>query len=189
MGTHAHQLLCFVTGLDFASLVADVGPSVAGRDFADTAMVVGRLTNGARASLQATKAASGAPHIFDIDVYGPAGGLLWRQQDPQVLTLVRQGAPTTVYHRGVAGLEPHARDSMRSPHPHPEGFREAFANIYRDFGNAVVDRLTAHTPAGSTRSWPDAAYALRSLEFVEACARSSQTQAWVDLPSGKQRGG
>lgn len=181
VGTHAHHLLCFTTGLDFVSLQADVGASFVGRSFDDTAMVFGRLSNGARASLIATKAATGAPQVFEIEIYGSEGGLYWRQQEPQTLLHWRPGAPSQTFHRGVTSLDPQAIGAMRSPRPHPEGFREAFANIYSDFGASVVSQLKGEGEAHESRSWPDANFAVNSLRFVEACMRSSAAAVHVSL--------
>ena len=173
VGTHAHQLLDFVTGSDFETVCADLGPSFADRSFDDTVMVFGRLSNGARASLIATKAATGAPQILDIEVYGSKGGLAWRQQDPQTLRHFQPAMADRRLHRAMSGLDPDAEAGMRIPRPHPEGFREAFANIYAAFGASVTARLTGQPEDVSAPVWPGAEYALRSLRFVEACIVSS----------------
>lgn len=183
VGTHAHQLLDFVVGSDFVTLVADVGPSLPGRVFDDTAMVFGRLENGARASLIATKAATGAPQILDIEVYGGNGGLIWRQQDPQSLIHCQPGTAERRLHRGMDDLAPDVLACMRSPRPHPEGFREAFANIYAAFGVSVAAHMAGQFDDLQPLLWPGLDYALRSLEFVEACMRSSDSRSWVCLPS------
>lgn len=181
VGTHAHQLLDFVTGMDFATLAADLGSSFPDRGFDDTVMVFGRLTNGARASLIATKAATGAPQILDIEVYGSGGGLSWRQQDPQSLIHWQPGAPSRHYHRAVTGLAPETEAAMRHPRPHPEGFREAFANIYAEFGASVAAHLTGTWREDGNQTWPGPDYALRSLRFVEACVRSSDSAGRVRI--------
>lgn len=188
VGTHAHQLLDFVVGSDFETLTADLGPSFPGRDFDDTVMVVGRLENGARASLTATKAATGAPQILDIEAYGGKGGLIWRQQDPQSLIHCQPGAAERRLHRHMDGLAPDVLDSMRIPRPHPEGFREAFANIYAAFGASVAARLAGQPDNIEAPSWPGPGYALRSLEFVEACMRSSDSRSWAS-PHRSEDGG
>jgi len=184
VGTHAHQLLVFVGGSDFDTLAADLGPSFAGREFDDTVMVFGRLANGARASLVATKAATGAPQILDIEVYGSKGGLSWRQQEPQSLTHWQPGDAERRLHRGMVDLDPDAEAGMRFPRPHAEGFREAFANIYAAFGASVSARLAGQPDDDHASLWPGPDYALRSLRFVEACARSSASaeRVRVDAP-------
>jgi len=179
VGTHAHQLLDFVVGSDFETLAADLGPSLPGRTFDDTVMVVGRLENGARASLIATKAATGAPQILDIEVYGGKGGLIWRQQDAQSLVHWQPGAAERRLHRGMDDLAPDVLAGMRSPRPHPEGFREAFANVYAAFGASVSARLAGQPDDIAAPSWPGPDYALRSLRFVEACVRSSESRSWL----------
>lgn len=187
VGTHAHQLLDFVTGSDFETLSADLGPSFAGRRFDDTVMVFGRLAGGARASLIATKAATGAPQVLDIEVYGSEGGLTWRQQDPQSLTHLQPGMADRRLHRGMSDLDPETEAGMRIPRPHPEGFREAFANIYAAFGASVAARLSGHPEDGGVPIWPGPDYALRSLHFVEACIAASASAARVRV--GADRGG
>lgn len=182
VGTHAHQLLDFVVGSEFVTLVSDLGPSFAGRLFDDTVMTFGMLKNGARASIIATKAATGAPQILDIEVYGAKGGLTWRQQEPMSVVHYQPGAAERRLHRGVEDLAPEVFTWMRSPRPHPEGFREAFANIYASFGASVAAHL-AGQPFKTHRSlWPGPEYAIRSLEFVEACQRSNESRSWVCLP-------
>lgn len=179
IGTHTHQLLHFVTGMDFTTLAADLGASFPSRRFDDSVMVFGRLANGARASLIATKAATGAPQILDIEVYGSKGGLVWRQQEPQALIHWRPGEPSQFYHRAVTALHPDTEAAMRFPRSHPEGFREAFANIYAAFGASVAARVTGDDDERGAESWTGADYALRSLRFVETCIQSSETAGWV----------
>lgn len=188
VGTHAHHLLDFVTGSDFETLCADLGPSFEGRRFDDTVMVFGRLSNGARASLIATKAATGAPQILDIEVYGSKGGLAWRQQEPQSLTHWRPGKPDRRLHRAMTGLDPEAAMGMRSPRPHPEGFREAFANIYSAFGASVAARLNGQPDDCGVPVWPGPDYALRSLHFVEACIASSTRATRIKVGAHRNGG-
>lgn len=180
VGTHAHHLLWFITGMDFVSLQADVGPSYFDRTFDDTAMVFGRLTNGARASLIATKAATGSPNILDIEIFGSKGGLTWRQQEPQALIHWRPGAPSQHFHRGVTELYAESVAAMRHPRPHPEGFREAFANIYTDFGQSVASFLLGDVDHETAKIWADANYAVKSLLFVESCMRSSAESRMIN---------
>ena len=186
VGTHAHHLLWFTTGMDFVSLQADVGASFPNRPYDDTAMVFGRLSNGARASLIATKAATGAPNILDIEIYGCKGGLSWRQQDPQKLIHWSPDAPSQHYHRGVTALDQQTIFSMRNPRPHPEGFREAFANIYSDFGQSVVSCLLMEGATTKEQLWADADYAVKSLLFVEACIKSSSKCCVIHCNQQKQ---
>jgi predicted dehydrogenase len=179
VGSHAHQLASFVTNLDFKSVFADIGSAVPGRTFEDTAAITARLENGARASIQVTKAATGAPQIFEIEAFGDKGGLMWEQQESQLLAFVRPGKPTKIFHRGVDDLDDSVGASIRTPRPHPEGFREAFANIYLDFGKAVAAHLKCSNPG--LPLFPDAAYGLKSLQFIEACMRSNDHRSWIDI--------
>jgi predicted dehydrogenase len=128
-----------------------------------------------------TKAATGAPHVFTISVYGDKGGLGWEQAQPQLLQVFRQGKPTEILHRGADTLSPLARRSIRVPEPHPEGFREAFANIYTDFAERVASRITGVAPDPPAMTMPTIEDGIDSLAFVEACAESHRTQAPVRL--------
>jgi predicted dehydrogenase len=182
VGVHAHHLAEYVTGLQFTRVFADTGAAVKGRQFADSAVVVGRLDGDVRATIQATKAASGAPNIFSIAVYGDRGGVSWEQAQPNVLQFVQQDRPTQTYQRGLGELSALARHSIRTPMPHPEGFREAFANIYCDFAAAVAARNSGVEPDPLVLTYPTALDGARGLAFVEACVQSSREGRWIDLP-------
>jgi predicted dehydrogenase len=182
VGVHAHHLAEYVTGLRFTRVFADTGAAVKGRQFADSAVVVGRLDGDVRATIQATKAASGAPNIFSIAVYGDRGGVSWEQAQPNVLQFVQQDRPVQIYHRGVGELSALALHSIRTPMPHPEGFRDAFANIYSDFASAVAARNGGVEPDPLVMTYPTALEGARGLAFVEACVQSSQEGRWIDMP-------
>jgi len=181
VGTHAHHLAEYVTGMSFTSIFADTGAAVKGRQFADSAVIVGRIAGDVRATIHATKAATGAPNIFSITVHGDKGGVSWEQAQPNLLQFMQQDRPIQTYHRGVGELSALARHSIRTPMPHPEGFREAFANIYSDFAAVVSARRGGVEPNPLAITYPTALDGARGLAFVEACARSSQEGRWVDL--------
>ena len=182
VGVHAHHLAEYVTGLHFTNVFADTGAAVKGRQFADSAVVVGRLNGDVRATIQATKAASGAPNVFSIAVYGDCGGLSWEQAQPNVLQFMQQDRPVLTYHRGVDDLSELARHSIRTPMPQPEGFREAFSNIYADFASVVAAHERGVEPDPLLMTYPTALEGARGLAFVEACVKSSRKGCWIDMP-------
>jgi predicted dehydrogenase len=183
VGVHAHHLAEYVTGLHFTRVFADTGAAVKGRQFADSTVVIGRLGDDVRATVQATKAASGAPNIFSITVHGDRGGVSWEQTQPHVLQFMQQDRPLQTYTRGVSDLSALARHSIRTPMPHPEGFREAFANIYSDFATVIAARERGAEPDAQALTYPTALDGARGLAFVEACERSGREQRWIDLPA------
>jgi predicted dehydrogenase len=183
IGTHAHQLLTFVTGVEVEAVTAELGAVVPGRTAHDTGIALLRLAGGARGTLIASKAASGAGNSLRLAVYGERGGLRWRQDRPDELSLVRTGLPETILQRGLPGLSPQARRAARLPAMHPEGFHDAFAVLYADFALQVAARLTGTEPDPLALDLPTAATGARGLAFVEACLCSSETGRWVEVPA------
>ncbi|MDX8440234.1 Gfo/Idh/MocA family protein [Mesorhizobium australafricanum] len=186
VGTHAHNLATFVSGRQFTDVFCDTGPSLPGRTFDDTALVAGRLEGNVRASISATKAATGAPQVFDVEIFGDRGGLRWEQTNPNILTVMRAGRPTELWGRAASGLDDLTISSMHAPYGHPEGFREAFGNIYSDFADAVSLRIVGDQ-ASIPRSFPGLVDGAESIEWVEACVASAAEGLWVKL-EGAYRG-
>lgn len=176
IGTHAHHLVSYVLSRKFKTVSTRLSAIHPDRSFADTAMISAELTDGVQASLFVTKAATGAPNIFTISVYGDKGGLTWEQAQPQMLQVFRQGKPIEVLNRGVDTLSPLARRSIRVPEPHPEGFREAFANIYADFAERVASRIASVPANPLAMTMPTVEDGIEGLVFVEACAESHRRQ-------------
>lgn len=183
VGTHAFHLTEYVTSLDFISVFADIGAAVAGRTIPDSATILARLRGGVRTVIQASKAATGAPNIFDISVFGSLGGLAWRQSEPNTLRIYRQEQPIQELHRGVKNLSDLAKRSLRSPTPHPEGFREAFANIYSDFASVIATDLAGRAPDEHCLTFPSISDGVRGLATVEACRMSAHECRWIDVQS------
>jgi predicted dehydrogenase len=180
IGTHAHQLLTFVTGRQVQRVLADVGAVVPGRRAHDTASVLMRLEGGARGTLWVTKAAAGAENALEIKLYGEDGGLEWSQGAPNQLRLVRHEQPAQILSRGQPGLSPAARRATRIPIGHPEGFHEAFANLYADFAEAVAGAISGRKADPLALEFPSALDGARGIAFVEAAVRSSDGGQWVD---------
>ena len=174
IGTHAFQLAEFITGLKVVELLADLAAVVPGRPVDDDCTVLLRYDNGARGVLLASQIEVGEMNGLRIRVYGDKGGLLWRQEVPNTLTLHSLYGRTEIVHAGGPQLGPDAASRTRTPTGHPEGYLEAFANIYRDFA-AVLRGETAPLLPGIED-------ALRGMAFIDTAVRASRDKAgWVPL--------
>ncbi len=174
IGTHAFQLAEFVSGLKVTEVLADLGAVVPGRPVDDDCTVLLRFDNGARGVLLASQIEVGEMNGLRIRLYGDAGGMAWKQETPNILTLHTLDGRTEIIHAGGAQLGPDAAARTRTPTGHPEGYLEAFANLYRDF--AAVLRGEA------APLLPGIADALRGMTFVDTAVTASRTRAgWVPL--------
>ncbi len=175
IGVHAFNIAEFVTGHRVERLSADVATVVPGRPLDDDCNVLLRFAGGARGVLIASQISAGARNGLKLCVYGEKGGLTWSHEDPNVLTLDWLDGPSQVLHAGSGYLSAAARSVTRLPTGHPEGFIEAFANIYRDFADAIEGGQGGALV-------PDIAEGLRGMAFVErAVAASREGAGWVTL--------
>lgn len=181
IGTHAYNLACFVSGLTPEALAADLSSFVPGRALDDNAHVLLRFAGGARGMLWASQVAPGNENGLRLRLYGEKGGLEWAQEDPNRLWFTSFGEPRRLVTRNGAGAGPEAARVSRIPPGHPEGYLEAFANIYAEAARAIRARRTGEAPPAGT-IYPTLADGLAGMRFVEACVRSSQRNAaWVTL--------
>jgi predicted dehydrogenase len=179
IGTHAEHLLRFVTGLEIESLLADLTSFVPGRALDDDAAAMLRLSGGARATLTASQVCVGEENNLSIRVHGETGSLAWRQESPNELDYRTLDGARRVITRGSAGLGGRAQSATRLPTGHPEGFIEAFANIYKDVADAVVAHRAGTRVDLSDAKFPTVHNGLRGVEFVERMTRSASTGGWV----------
>lgn len=181
IGTHAYQLLCFVTDLSPQSLLADLQSAVPGRALDDNAQILLRFNQGARGMLWASQTAPGRANHLALEVYGSRGGLRWCQEEPDDLWFTPLGEPTQRLRRGAID-EPGARTASRLPAGHPEGYLEAFANLYRDFADAIQPPPGSASSAQRPETFPGLSHGLHGLRFVDAALRSSRSGGvWVEL--------
>jgi predicted dehydrogenase len=174
IGTHAFQLAEFVSGLKVTEILADLAAVVPGRPVDDDCTVLLRFDNGARGVLLASQIEVGEMNGLRIRLYGDAGGMVWKQETPNTLTVHTLDGRTEIVHAGGAQLGPDAVSRTRTPTGHPEGYLEAFANLYRDFA-----ALLRGEPAPLL---PGIADALRGMAFVDTAVTASRTRAgWVPL--------
>lgn len=181
IGTHAYNLARFVTGLEVTSVSADLEAFVPGRILDDNAHVLLRFRNGAKGMLWVSQIAPGNANALTLRIFGSLGGLEWRQSDPDRLCHTPFGNPTQIITRASAAASPAAARVTRLPAGHPEGYLEAFANIYREAALAI------RTWRNSTRIPADLLYAtagdgIDGLKFIDACVGSSSNDgAWTNV--------
>lgn len=180
IGVHAFNLLEFVTGRQVISLCADLSRIVPGRRLDDDCNVLARLDNGAPALLHASQVAFGERNRLELRVYAEKGSLAWSHEDPNRLHIAWQDGPEEVRHAGSAKLCRVAQQAMRLPAGHPEGYIEAFANIYREVANVLGRREGGHPDA-----WSETLCGIeegeRGMRFIELAVESSRRSAWVDF--------
>lgn len=179
IGTHAAHLVEFVTGQRISSLCADLNTFVAGRELDDDANMLLRLDGGARGTLVCSQIACGEENDLNIRVYGTTAGLEWRQQEPNTLILKPADGPRQYLRSGHGYLSPAAINVTRTPAGHPEGYLEAFGNLYRSF---IADVRRVMADEAPLRDYPTATDGVNGMRFVEAAVRSSSRGAqWETL--------
>lgn len=182
IGTHAHQLLRFISGLEVTQIAAELGSSVPQRQFHDFACAMLRMDNGARASFYATQAAAGVENGLRIRVSGALGSLEWQQELPQQLHFKPLDAPAQIYTPNGPGTLPLARRASRIAAGHPEGFPDAFANLYTDAADTIAALRSGHTPDPLALFFPNADDGLQGARFMHAALASHhQNGAWVSV--------
>ncbi|MEM8664269.1 MAG: Gfo/Idh/MocA family oxidoreductase [Pseudomonadota bacterium] len=164
-----------------ARLSAEVAATVPERTRHDYAAMLLRFENGARGSLWISQAASGAENALKIRVYGSKGGLEWEQPHPNHMRHVVHGEPVRILSRGLPGLSAAAQRATRIPAGHPEGFHEAFANIYTDAADAIAAKLAGTDPDPLALDFPTVEDGVLGMAFVEAAITSSDADGrWTD---------
>ncbi|MBA4354699.1 MAG: oxidoreductase [Novosphingobium sp.] len=176
IGVHAFQLAEFVTGLRVTEMLADLGAVVPGRVLDDDCSILLRFGNGARGVLLASQIEVGELNGLRIRAYGDKGGLVWKQETPNALTIHSLDGRTEIVHAGGARLGPDAASRTRTPAGHPEGYLEAFANLYRDFA--------AQLRGEAAPLLPGIADGVRGMTFMATAVAASRDRAgWVKLES------
>lgn len=174
IGSHAHNLVRFVTGLEVAEVAAEIGNIVPGRAVHDYGGALLRFDNGARGSYWVTQAAAGVENCLRIRVSGTKGTVEWMQEFPQALTFKPLGAPSQNRTPNGPGTLPLAKHSSRIVAGHPEGFHEGFANIYSDAAEVIAARRSGNTPNPLALYFPNSFDGLMGLRFVFSAIESSK---------------
>lgn len=181
IGTHAYHLAGLVTGLKLEALTADLATFVAGRALDDNAHVLLRYEGGARGLFWSSQVALGHSNGVRLRVFGEGGSLGWFQEQPNELVFAPLVGETRTIKRGADDLSEDAKVRTRTPPGHPEGYLEAFANLYAGFAEAIRARLDGRSPSALGRNLPLAYDGLKGVAFVEAVVDSHEAadQPWL----------
>lgn len=178
IGTHAAHLAEYVSGLEITHLCANLNTYVEGRQLEDDGDVLLKFEKGATGVLSASQIAAGEENALKIRVYGELGGLEWNQQEPNSLIVRWAEGPMSVYRAGSNNgkqLNEYALAYCRTPGGHPEGFLEAFANIYLSFVKALSARLFGGTVDNEIYDFPDASDGVRGMAFIDCVVASADS--------------
>lgn len=181
IGTHAENLAEYITGLKITELCADISTIVEGRLLDDDGNVLLRFDNGARGILHASQISAGEENNLNIRVYGEKGGLEWRQMEPNTLILKWLDQPGQIYRTGVGNLSESARAHTRIPAGHPEGYLEAFANIYRNVAHCIGAFKQGVAPNPLYSDYPTVEDGVRGMKFIYKVIESGKNndQKWL----------
>jgi predicted dehydrogenase len=183
IGTHAHNLARYITGLEVEEICAELSTFIPGRPLDDDGNCLLRLSGGAKGILYASQISSGEENNLNIRVFGTKGSLQWFQESPNELVFKRADAPQVVYRRGNSYLGAPAQGATRLPFAHPEGFIECFANVYRDVAIAVADSIAGRKPPKAGYDFPTIDDGIAGMAFIESAVKSGKAGArWVKFP-------
>jgi predicted dehydrogenase len=181
IGCHAHNLVRYVTGLEPESLFADLGTLVEGRTLEDDATVLFHFEAGARGVLLASQISVGERNDLRLRVYGTRGGLEWRQETPDRLRLMAMDGSERLLHVGGADLSERTNAHVRLPGGHPEGYIEAFANIYRNVARTLRVKQGTAEPGPFDDDYPTVEDGAAGVHFIEAAVESARRGSWVTV--------
>jgi predicted dehydrogenase len=184
IGTHAAHLAEYISGLKITKICADLNIVVEGRSLDDDGNVLLKFDNGANGVLMASQVAAGEENALRIRIYGEKGGMEWQQQEPNSLVVRWLDQPTQIFRAGVGYKEPlssYTTHNLRVPGGHPEGYLEAFANIYRNFAQTLSARLDGKQPAPESLDFPGVDDGIRGMAFIDSVVASSQSsEKWFN---------
>jgi predicted dehydrogenase len=182
IGTHAFNLAEYVSGLQTTKVCADINIVVEGRKLDDDGAVLLKYNNGASGVLFATQIAAGEENNVKVRVFGEKGGVEWKQEDANSLLVRWLDKPTEIWRAGTGYLSSFAMHNSRTPAGHPEGYLEAFANLYRNFALCVKAQLAGEAPKAEWLDFPGVEEGVRGMAFIENVIRSGKGgEKWVDF--------
>ena len=177
IGTHAFNLIRFVTGLEVDELSADIHTFVKGRLLDDNAQIMLRFKGGAKGAIWSSQVAVGNENNLKIRIFGENGGLEWRQEDPNYLYHTKFGHPTQKITRGSSSASEEANNVTRIPPGHPEGYLEGFANIYSDVYKSLFAQKNNQNYDRSNDCYPTIYDGIEGMEFIETVLESSNNNS------------
>ena len=182
IGTHAFNLAEYVSGLEITRLCADINIVVEGRKLDDDGGVLMKFNNGASGVLTATQIAAGEENNIKIRVYGEKGGLEWQQADANSLVLKYNDKPAEIWRTGGSYTSSFASHNTRTPAGHPEGYLEAFANLYRNFALTIKAVKEGKEPEKEWLDYPGINEGLRGMAFIENVIASGKSdKKWTEF--------
>ena len=182
IGTHAAHLAEYISGLKITQICADINTVVNNRRLDDDGNVLLKFDNGANGILVASQIAAGEENSLKIKVYGEKGGLEWHQMEPNTLIVKWQNAPAQLYRTGNGYLAPIAAFNTRIPSGHPEGYLEAFGNLYKNFTLTLQAKLAGKEPSAEMLDFPTVTDGVRGMAFIEnVIASGKSTQKWTEF--------
>ncbi|GGH76203.1 putative dehydrogenase [Filimonas zeae] len=180
IGTHAFNLAEYVSGCTLSHLCADIHTVVPGRQLDDDGAVLLKFTGGASGVLVATQIATGAENNIQISVYGEKGGIEWQQNDANSLIVRRADKPAETWRTGGSYTGSFASHNTRTPAGHPEGYLEAFANLYHNFALTVQATLLQQPATAEALDYPGIEEGIRGMAFIEQVIASGKSeQKWT----------
>jgi predicted dehydrogenase len=181
IGTHAFHLAEYVTGLHTSHLIADLSTLVPGRKLDDDANMLLHFDNGARGVLYASQISAGEENALSLRVYGEKGGLEFHQMEPNALIIKWLHKPMEIRRTGTGFVSPVAAYNTRIPAGHPEGYIEAFANIYRNAATCMQHMLEGTEPPPEALDYPTIYDGVRGMKFVDRAVESSGLKSWIAM--------
>ncbi|MFY0252574.1 Gfo/Idh/MocA family protein [Chitinophaga sp. 30R24] len=184
IGTHAANLAEYISGAQIEKLCADLQIMVPGRALDDDGAVLLRFDNGAAGVLMASQVAAGEENALKIRVYGEKGGIEWAQQEPNTLLVKWQDKPTEIYRAGSGYTyeSSYMTHNTRTPGGHPEGYLEAFGNLYRNFAQTLSAKINGVQASPESLDFPGVNEGVRGMAFIDNVVRSSQSDAkWTNF--------
>ena len=183
IGTHAHNLVRYITGLEIEEMCSELTAFIPDRELDDDGNNLIRFEGGAKGIIYASQISNGDENALNIRVYGTKASLEWHQEDPNDLIVKYANAPRKIYRRGNDYLGEAAQNNSRTPFAHPEGFIEAFANVYLAAAQAIADKIDGNTPPEQGYDFPDATDGIAGLAFIETAVKSSGSdEKWLRFP-------
>lgn len=180
IGTHAFHLSEYVSGLKMEKLCADLHIKVEGRPIDDDGVVLMNFDNGATGILMASQTDTGLENNLRIRIFGDKGGIEWQQEDNNSLTVRYPNQPAQIYRAGTGYLGSLANENTRTPAGHPEGYIEAFANLYRNFARCIYAERAGETPKPEWEDYPGIEDGIRGMAFIDHVLKSTESdQKWT----------
>jgi predicted dehydrogenase len=184
IGTHAENLAEYITGLKISEVCADLTTFVSGRQLDDDGNVLLHFENGACGILHASQISIGEENNINIRIYGEKGSLIWVQQEPNTLIAMWPDRPSEIFRTSGGYLSPRTAFNTRLPMGHPEGFIEAFANIYRNFILTLKCRLDGIEPKPEYLDFPTVKDGVRGMAFISTVVEASKSdKKWTKFKS------